>query len=142
MIHIGYTGTRNGMTPAQRRSVGSVAFELVSDCADVSAHHGDCDGGDKEFHGIASELGCRMIGHPSTHNLRAYCKFDVEHERLPPLVRNGVIVDVANFMIAAPYEMTEQHRGGTWATVRMARRAGKALVIVYADGTAVKERWP
>lgn len=30
---------------------------------------------------------------------------------------------------------------GTWATIRMARKAGKPLAIVLPSGAVVKERW-
>lgn len=56
--------------------------------------------------------------------------------------RNQAIVDESEFMIAAPLEFTEQKRGGTWATVRMTRKAGKPLTIVWRDGTVMRERWP
>jgi hypothetical protein len=44
-------------------------------------------------------------------------------------------------VIACPFERTEQQRSGTWATVRMARKAGKPLVIVYPQGDERRERW-
>ena len=44
-------------------------------------------------------------------------------------------------MIAAPADMAGQPHGGTWQTVRSARRASKPLAICYPDGSVAKERW-
>lgn len=137
MKHIGFTGTRHGMTATQATRVRAVLAEIIdNDCdMDIVVHHGDCWGADEQFHEIARDVGCGVVTHPSTHNLRAYCKADKEMERRPPLDRNRDIVDASNVMIAAPAEMEEQQRGGTWSTIRYARRAGKRLVVVYPDGT-------
>ncbi len=56
--------------------------------------------------------------------------------------RNADIVRESNIMIAAPFEETEQERGGTWRTIGMARKAKKPLAIVWRDGRVEKERWP
>jgi hypothetical protein len=143
VLHIGFTGTRNGMTDAQRRKVDMVVAEVIGGDVNlrVVAHHGDCIGADEKFHEIAQQYGCKTIGHPSTHNLRAYCKFDKELDRKAPLARNADIVAESRVMIACPAEETEQQRSGTWSTVRLARRAGKQLAIVLPDGTATRERW-
>jgi hypothetical protein len=143
--HIGFTGTRHGMTEPQRLSVmhvmGVLDDEANRDGDLVAAHHGDCTGADEQFHGVLREYGYAAVGHPSTHNMRAFCQFDKEHERKLPLDRNAAIVSESDVMIACPYEPTEQQRGGTWATIRMARKAGKPLAIVLPDGTVQYERW-
>ena len=142
MKHIGFTGTRHGMTREQALAVVIVAASYVKQGERWTAHHGDCIGADEGFHDLAHNVGATIVGHPSTHNLRAYREFDVEHDRKAPMVRNADIVRESDVMIACPYEATEQPRGGTWATIRMARMARKPLAIVLPDGTVQRERWP
>jgi predicted Rossmann fold nucleotide-binding protein DprA/Smf involved in DNA uptake len=62
----------------------------------------------------------------------------VVHTPKAPLDRNRDIVDAAAVLIAAPKEMTETLRSGTWATVRYARKQGKQVWIVWPDGTVSK----
>lgn len=142
--HIGFTGTRHGMTNEQRRHVDMLIAEVIGGDVHlrVVANHGDCVGADAKFHELARRYGCKVVGHPSTHSLRAYCQFDHEYERRSPMVRNANIVSDSDVMIATPQEAQEQVRGGTWGTIRIARRAKKPLAIVYPDGTVERERWP
>jgi hypothetical protein len=58
----------------------------------------------------------------------------------PPLVRNEVIERETGLLLAAPGEVIEQHRSGTWSTVRFARKMGRAIWIVRPDGTIICER--
>ena len=67
-----------------------------------------------------------------------FAKADEVKPPLPPLTRNRHIVDTSDGIIAAPAEAEEQRRGGTWSTVRFARKRGKLLAIVLPDGTVVK----
>jgi hypothetical protein len=137
--HIGFAGTREGMSPKQHRSV----FRLLTEMEDgnLTGHHGDCVGSDEDFHDLCKiQIGMPVEGHPSTHHLRAYCKVDVEHAVADTAVRNLAIVTAADIMIATPLEMVEQQRGGTWQTIRMARKAGKPLYLGLRDGTVKKER--
>lgn len=138
MIHIGFTGTRHGMSEAQRRMVDITVADMIGGDLDlrVVAHHGDCTGADAQFHIIAVQYGAMTVGHiPDDNTYRGFAQCDDTRDPLPYLKRNQNIVDAATYMIAAPGEMTEQDRGGTWSTIRMARRAKKPLIIVYPDGT-------
>lgn len=134
MNHIGFTGTRHGMTDAQRTKVR----ELVEGFAKQglgTAHHGDCVGSDEEFHKIADTCGLDLEGHPPLDSsLRAFCSFDTERAPSEFLVRNRCIVDACAVVIATPFEALEQQRGGTWSTIRYARRTRKARVVL-PDGT-------
>lgn len=134
MNHIGFTGTRHGMTEAQKLAVGDLVAREV--CSDLTvAHHGDCIGADADFHAIARGQGLAVIGHPpSDDRLRAFCECDHAAPPKPYMVRNAQIVAAADLMIATPAEMTEQPRGGTWGTIRIARARGVPLVIVFPDG--------
>lgn len=133
MIHVVFVGTRRGMRPDQRSAVYLLLRGLYRD-AGITLHHGDGIGADSW-----------IVGHPSTHNLRAFCEFDEERDRLPPLERNRVIVEAADIVLAAPYEMTEQERDDTWHddtwnTIRIARELERELVIVYPNGSVKEEK--
>jgi len=102
----------------------------------MRGRHGLCIGADLQFHGIVRTLGWYVIGHPPIDVVHmAQCECD---ELLAPekhMRRNKAIVMASDWMYGAPYEMQEQERGGTWATIRMARKAKKPLTIVYPDGS-------
>lgn len=144
--HIGFTGTRYGMTNAQRRVVDFTLADIIGGDVKlrVVAHHGDCVGADAKFHELARQYGCAVCIHPPTDTTRAAnipecVNLDgtrvVRLAPLPYMARNREIVDASDFVIATPAEMVEQERGGTWSTICYARRAGKRLVVVYPDGT-------
>ena len=50
-------------------------------------------------------------------------------------MRNEHIVDEADVVVAAPATEMEQPRGGTWYTIRYARKVEKVLHVVGPDGT-------
>lgn len=139
MIHLGFSGTRHGLSPLQHRAMCSVINEHFD--TGFIAHHGDCIGADAEFHAACRDYEARSIeGHPpDSDSLRAFCGCDVWWEPKPYLVRNADIVKVADLIIACPYEMTEQKCGGTWSTWRLARDAGKRTVMVMRDGTIKRD---
>lgn len=132
MISLGFTGTRHGLTRPQALTM----LEICTPLLNVTAHHGDCLGADAQFHRLCIRQHWRTHGHPpddDTH--RAFCTFDTTDEPLPYLLRNDYIVKAATLMLAAPFERVEQARGGTWSTIRTARRLKVPLVIVFPDGT-------
>lgn len=142
MIHVGFTGTQSGMTGAQQREVYLLLLDVL--CA-TDLHHGDCINADDQADQIAQELDIRRHLHiPTNGTRRARCilreGLDVTYAPLPYLQRNRAIVDATEALIAAPKEMTETLRSGTWATIRYARRQGKPLFIVWPDGTIIEER--
>ena len=145
MIHVGFTGTRFGMTFAQRRAVDEIVRLLATSAIGGrrawTAHHGDCVGADSEFHDIAFAHGGRIIIHPGpTIDNSAGRDGD---ERLPALThfaRNRDIVAAADVMIATPKEQERQLRGGTWYTVDQSRKRDRALALVLPtqfDGVAI-----
>lgn len=145
MFHIGFTGTRHGMTDEQRAAVAETIADKI--CAGgFVAHHGDCIGADAQFHVIAREhhlLGpVHIVVHPpvdETH--RAWCAGDEMRPSLTHMKRNKEIVVASNAMVAAPFELVEQERGGTWATIRMARKLARPLFIVYRTGHVEITGW-
>src|SRR5687768_9121008 len=93
-------------------------------------HHGDCVGADAEAFVIAEFL-YWIHAHPSNvAGMHANTESDVRHPIKLPLERNQDIVDACHVLIAAPRSLQEEQRSGTWATVRMARRAGKPVIIL------------
>lgn len=133
---VGFTGTRFGMTKEQKVRMSSLVPR-----ADFY-HHGDCVGADADFHNIVRYL-ChdfnhdgQIVGHlPVDTTHRAFCTFDETRDPLPHMKRNKAIVTESDVMLACPSTMEEQQFGGTWATIRMARKAKKPLTIVYPDGS-------
>jgi hypothetical protein len=144
-LHIGFTGTRRGMTTAQfaaiRELIGTPDFDYHDHW---TIHHGDCVGADAEFHALMTTMiGVRSVIHPGPiGEYSAGCVGDERREPWAHMRRNRAIVAAATVMIAAPAEMLPRKRGGTWATIGFTRRAKKPLAIVWPDGTVTKERWP
>lgn len=139
MIKIGFTGTRHGMTQAQRAAV----YEFLYTREGGEFHHGDCIGADAEAHDVAAMAGFDpndggIVVHPPTDpKARAFKTCSIVLDPLPYLVRNRAIVDETSWLIATPAEAVEQARGGTWYTVRYARSLKKNLRIFLPDGTAL-----
>lgn len=129
-MSLGFTGTRHGMTPAQRECLAHWLPRYAG------FHHGDCFGADEQAHQLAHRLGVPIVVHPPlTDRLRAFCRpAAVVHERKPYKERNHAIVDATSELLAAP-DGPERLQSGTWATVRYARRRGKPVAIVYPDGS-------
>ena len=142
-LHIGFTGTRHGMTFMQDAAVLRLVDDLHAE-HDLTVHHGCCVGADADFHSMCRDLDLVIVGHPGpdypTGELCARgLTFDALREPMPHMKRNAAIVAASQIMIAAPLEMAEQKRGGTWATIRMALKAIRSgtlrtLYIVGRDG--------
>jgi hypothetical protein len=151
-FHMGFTGTRHGMSADQSNMVSFLVMtNKPSDLRRVLAHHGDCVGADAEFHRIvrvALRDAADIAIHPGPlGDLSAGCFGDFRHDRASHMKRNAAIVAISHIMIAAPFENEPQPRGGTWATIRMALnalRAGKlrALYVVGREGQLLEhEEW-
>lgn len=104
----------------------------------VEFHHGDCVGVDVQLCEMIRELHPKtlIISHPPNYEkLRAYFPSDQTKKPKDYLKRNRCIVDATDMLIAFPFEMTEQKRSGTWATIRHAKKQGKRIGIFYPDGS-------
>lgn len=129
--HIGFTGTRHGMTREQKRRLLLLFEEVANKHRRVVFHHGDCVGADEQAHHLARKFPFKIVGHPPTKDtLRAFCECDEMREPKDYLVRNHEIVDESMYVIAAPQEAEQQLRSGTWATARYAEKRGKLWVII------------
>ena|SRR5689334_11728721 len=144
---IGFTGTRNGMTPAQRAHVEFLVQGFVCRWggANLAGLHGDCVGADADFDAVcakASMDGMARESRPCTFDgMRARTGVREIAPPVPPMQRNRAIVADADVMIACPPNKEPIKKGsGTWATIGFARKANKPLIIVFPDGDVLKER--
>jgi hypothetical protein len=134
-LHVGFTGTREGMSPKQfdmlAEILSGLAHTFASDPCRPVLHHGDCAGADSEAHDLAAELGFWTIAHPPTNpKHRAFCAADEILPELPYLERDRAIVEVCDRLIAAPLTRDEQPRSGTWYTIRHAYSLGRPVTIL------------
>jgi hypothetical protein len=130
--HIGFTGTRQGMTRAQHYTLR----DLLASFPGAILLHGDCIGADAEAHDISLELGYDVVIHPARiEDFRAFKIAEDTRRPAPALTRNKHIVRETELLIAAPAEAIEQLRSGTWSTVRFARRVGRPVRIILPDGS-------
>jgi hypothetical protein len=136
----GFTGTRDGMTTEQMKSVEAFMCGLWP----TTIIHGGCVGADAEFHELAHAMKSDLISivWPSTvESMRAMLKPKPTRIMPPklPLDRNRDIVDRCDILIATPKEADEILRSGTWATIRYARMAAvnKQVFIFQPDGELI-----
>jgi len=137
MIHIGFTGSRNGMKPNQLQTFLEVIGDagLGEDHNEIAFHHGDCVGADEQAH-------YRVLGnmdifiHPPTDpKHRAFCT-GAKHvsDPKPYILRNHIIVKASDLLIATPATVGEEQRSGTWATIRYANQSDVAFLIIDPYG--------
>lgn len=145
-FQVGFTGTRNGLTGPQKDALRAILLSLfegtLKDDHSAWLHHGDCLGADATCHEIAREIGFCICLHPPTEDtLRAFLDKDCEEEfpELPYLARNRQIVENADVLVACP-EGPETVRSGTWSTVRLARKRGVPVIVVWPDGRVEREQ--
>jgi hypothetical protein len=127
MKHIGFTGTRSGMSAVQKTAFA----ELLESLVPCVFHHGDCVGADSEAHLMARTLGISVVIHPPVkEDLRAFCE-GASEERTPKsyFARNRDIVNECSLLIATPYT-NEETSGGTWYTINYAKRVKKTVAIL------------
>jgi len=142
-IYIGWTGTRAGLTKDQIYQLGNMICDFAlhpdSDHYGAWGLHGDCIGGDADFDAVCKSHNVKTRCRPCLiENQRAFVAVPLaEPER--PLDRNKKIVDDSSVMIAGPKSSFEERRGGTWSTIRYARKQNKRLFIIYPDGFVREE---
>lgn len=129
VIRVGFTGSRNGLTPQQQDWLLSV----IPVGAEV--HHGACVGADEMMHCYAMAGHCRVIVHPPI-NPHLRMTYDPGATWLPAkgyLVRDRDIVDATELLLATP-DGPEHDHSGTWYTVRYAVSKHKPVYICYPHG--------
>jgi len=136
MIQIGFTGTRKGCNDLQLQAIKLLLVALGP--LDITAHHGGCIGADLQFHHALLNAGVGTINvYPSSSKEYAAKLPEapggigvVLHPEKPPLERNRDIILASDLIVAAPFELDEQQRGGTWSTWRLANAKGKSTILV------------
>lgn len=135
---LGFTGTREGMTLAQKKEV----FHLLGVWRPRAVEHGCCVGADVDFHKLVRKVLplAKVVGRPSLNKLdRSHeLSCDLTMGRKGPLQRNRSIVDACDTLLACP-KGPEELRSGTWSCVRYARRTWTPVTLVYPDGRVVTE---
>lgn len=138
MIIIGFTGTRKGMSDRQKQEVRKIMMWYKGEGKVEYVVHGGCTGADNEFHEIF-EAYVRHVRpgyssvNPADFSFRgSFPKADIVHPAKPYLVRNKDIVNECDILIACPLDNTP--KGGTWSTIKYAKRAGKSVIIVDRNG--------
>ncbi len=134
---IGFTGTREGMTEAQKLTFENLLISLTP----TEFHHGDCVGADSDAHDIATKYCPTIVIHPpvdSTH--RANRQAQVILSEKTHFARNRDIVKGCNLLIATPLTAEHQERGGTWYTIDYAEKISKSTIIINPDGSLNTEK--
>lgn len=145
--HIGITGTREGGTELQLRTLRDYLYNRRRISLDeVIFHHGCCVGVDKEGHNIAKDLELDVIGHPP---VLTYLMMDINESEFtelrtpkPFLVRNQEIVNSVTTLLVVPNSSMPpygQKHSGTWYTYRYAKSRNIDRIIIWPDGTASHE---
>lgn len=141
--HVGFTGTREGMTEFQKRALRKAMESATVDGIENVLHHGDCIGADAEAHDIAVDLGWDITIHPPTD--QRYRAFKDDGAIILPqkdyVSRDHDIVEASRFIFAAPKKDQEELRSGTWLTVRYARKTKKRVIrlIRNEEGIVIEE---
>lgn len=140
-MKLAFTGTRQGMTDAQRQTVK----RLLETLKPTEVHHGDCVGSDDDFANICHNLDARprIVAHPGKsatgmddHDLRAH---NAHNDEILPIEthfkRNRTMVKLSPVLIATPYESAHQKTGGTWYTIDLAKKSQSTVFVVWPDGS-------
>lgn len=150
---ISFTGTREGMTPIQMEVIKGI----IATHKPTGISHGDCIGADEQFHELAvlagvrnaclrpgmnwkGETPTRANCHRKHINLALGVAIDL-HEPAQYLTRDALIVSDGQLLVAAPVGPEVQRGSGTWATVRIGRRAYKRILIAHPDGSITPENF-
>ncbi len=152
-IHVGFTGTQDGMTDQQVYAVEAF-LDQVSIQYKMEGYHGDCVGSDEMFDGLMRLCDGFVRMHILPANIagkRAYCpsakllrhdgtpmgfraEKDVVYPEQDPLLRNENIVRKIEILIATPREKQMVTRSGTWTTVRYAMERRIPVLVFLPDG--------
>lgn len=136
-MRIGFTGTQNGMSLAQKITLKSLLYLLSMDTTAIrDFHHGMCIGADEQASLIAKEFGFFIYGHPPINQIKVSAKaeYNVLRDVEAYLDRNHTIVNQSQILIATPETRNEIIRSGTWSTIRYARKCSRAIFIIEPSG--------
>jgi hypothetical protein len=136
-MRISFTGTRQGMSAWQKQQLEALLRHNYEHAALFA--HGACRGADVEAHAIVRKVfgsDVYVAVYPSTAKTKAPLELyeDASFIAVPkaPLARDRDIVDAGrDLLIAAPLQMYEVQRSGTWSTVRYARKKKIRVEILW-----------
>jgi len=142
-LTIAISGTRKGMTPAQRVQIEKIFTRLRKKYGQITLLHGDCFGVDEQIHNLARKFFFTVhIYPPMNPKQRAYCHGDLLEPTQTYSVRNHNMIRNCDYLIAVPAGKVEQVRGsGTWMMVRFAKRSMRPYTVVFPDGTKIGNGW-
>lgn len=105
--------------------------------------HGACIGADETVHYMCKEFGifCHLYPGPYPHLSMKMPERDgsyIDYPRMPYRDRNKIIAS-KTVLIAAPKQMKEQMRGGTWQTYRFGLASAEHVCLVLPDGSFTTE---
>lgn len=135
-VHIGMSGSRNGLSAAQHLWLTKHAIPglLAESGEDWRFHHGDCVGADEQVHDLLVRLGHgqRIVIHPpSDERYRAWRSApEIRRERTYRARNIDIVVDSDHLWAFPSGVESAQPRSGTWMTVRIARRMGVPVEVV------------
>lgn len=130
----GMTGTRNGLSKAQR----SLCIDLIEEGEFTEWHHGDCIGADAETHDIAFDFNLKIIIHPPIKDdVRAHKNGTAIRRATNYFARNRNIVNESEILFGFPPTEEPQSKGGTWYTINYGISQGKPVVYITPSGKVV-----
>lgn len=120
-MKVAITGTREGMTPRQKKALIKILKYLPIE----EFYHGGCKGVDVQARDILlkNRKEVKLICIPGDADQETSNKqYDQQVDSVTPyLQRNKIMVQAADMLIAIPSSLEEQQRSGTWHTIRFAR---------------------
>lgn len=135
-MKVSFTGTRQGMSAWQKQQLAKFLEEHRSQVALFT--HGACSGADAEAHDLVRDVcgsSTFIAVFPSTAKTRVHVQgADYMADPKPPLERDKDIVDCGcDLLLAAPLQMSEVLRSGTWSTIRYARKRHVPVQILWRE---------
>lgn len=142
---LGFTGTREGPTNAQREIFTKF---IASEISFERFHQGCCAGSDHwattaiRMHRATNSRQIEIHSHRSNLPVREFWQpDDVVYEPLGPLTRNLMIIKASQLMIAISGSENEVLRSGTWHAIRHSRKQKVPVWLIYPSGRVVKDKY-
>lgn len=143
---VGFTGTRQGPTPAQHRMMDRVLLHFAVNSGMKTFVHGGAIGCDTFAHHVVTASGLNReilveILPADNPGSTVWIPMGncIIYERMPPLERNRIIVRRIHGLIATP-KFFREDSSGTWATIRYAREIGCPVYIITERGEFVRDK--
>ena len=138
MTAIGFTGTRDGFTAAQKQYFETLLAGIALANRYADFHHGDCEGADAEAHDIVRQLCPDWTIHihpgPEGDSYRAGRTGDVYYPPKTHFARNRDIVHASSLIIGVSKAPQRLARGGTWYTLDFAVKAKVPTKVLWPAG--------